>query len=65
MMRKRFVVRFEEEELSYLIDFLVTGLRVWSEKGFESIGEEEVFHRIVSIVGKLREVNGEKEVIFI
>ena len=64
-MSKTIAAKFEKEELSYLIDYFLEDLRVWSEKGFESKGEEESFQRIISIVCKLCEANGEKEVIFI
>ena len=58
-------VELEKEELSYLIDFLVEDLRAWSEKGFESTGEEEQFQRIVSLVSKLRETMGENATLFL
>lgn len=64
-MSKTVVVKFEQKEISCLIDHLLEDLRVWSEKGFESKEEEESFQRIVYIVSKLREANKENEVISI
>jgi len=64
-MSKTIAVKLEKEELSYLIDYLLGDLRVWSEKGFESRGEEESFQHIISVVNKLREANGENAVIFV
>ena len=40
MSETSITVEFGKEELSFLIDFLVEDIRVWSEKGFES-GEEK------------------------
>jgi len=58
-------VEFGREELSYLVDFLVEDLRVWSEKGFESGKEKEQFQRVISVVSKLREAIGETTTLFL
>jgi len=64
-MSKTVVVRFEQKEISCLIDYLLEDLRVWSEKDFESKEEEESFQRMACIVSKLREANEENELISI
>jgi hypothetical protein len=58
-------VEFGKEELSYLIDFLVEDLRVWSEKGFDSGEEKEQFQSIVNVLCKLREAIGESATLFL
>jgi len=58
-------VEFEGEELSFLVDFLVDDLRVWSEKGFESEDEKEQFQQLVNVVSKLREATGETTTLFL
>lgn len=58
-------VEFGKEELSYLVNYLVEDLGVWSEKGFESRKEKEQFQRIVSVVSKLREAMGETTTLFL
>jgi len=65
MSKTTVAVEFRKEELSYIIDFLVEDLRVWSEKGFESREEEEQFQRIVSVLCKLRKAAGESATLFI
>ena len=59
------MVEFEKEELSYIIDYLIDELHIWSEKGFENIEEEERFQRMVSVVCKLREAIGESATLFL
>ena len=65
MSKTTIMVEFEKEELSYLTDYLVEDLRVWSEKGFESREEKEQFQRTISVVSKLREAMGENTTLFI
>ena len=65
MSKTTVAVEFRKEELSYIIDFLVEDLRVWSEKGFESREEKEQFQRIVSMICKLREAIGESAILFL
>ena len=65
MSKTTLTVEFEKEELSYLIDYLVEDLRVWSEKGFESREEKEQFQRTISAVSKLREAMGENITLFL
>jgi len=48
-------VELEGEEISLLFEVLIEGLRVWSEKGFESEEEKAEYQRIVSVVSKLFE----------
>jgi hypothetical protein len=59
------VVEFEGAEISLLFEFLVEGLRVWSEKGFEGREEKEQFQRVVRVVSKLREAIGETTTLFL
>jgi len=65
MSRTEVSIEFGRDELSFLIDFLVDDLRVWSEKGFESEEEKAEFQRIVSVVSKLREAVGETTTLFL
>jgi len=65
MSRTTVTVEFGKKELSFLIDFLVEELRVWSEKSFESRREEEQFQRMVGVVSKLREAIGENITLFL
>jgi len=65
MSETSITVEFGKEELSFLIDFLVEDIRVWSEKGFESGEEKEQFQQIVSVVSKLREALGENATLFL
>jgi len=48
-------VELEKEEVSLLFEVLIEGLRVWSEKGFESEEEKAEYQRIVGVVSKLLE----------
>jgi len=65
MNKTAVTVEFGKEELSYLVNYLVEDLRVWSEKGFESREEKKQFQRIVSVVSKLREAIGETTTLFL
>jgi hypothetical protein len=65
MSKITMVVELGKEELSYLIDYLITDLRAWSEKGFESGEEEKQFQRILNVLCKLREVMGESATLFL
>jgi len=57
--KTRCAVELEGEEISLLFEVLDEGLRVWSEKGFESEEEKAEYQRIVSVVSRLREAMGE------
>ena len=59
MHKTRCAVELEGEEISLLFEVLDEGLRVWSEKGFESEEEKAEYQRIVSVVSRLREAMGE------
>lgn len=65
MNKTRIVVEFEKKELTYLIDYLLEELRVWTEKGFESREEERQFQRTSDIVCRLRKAVGQNEAIFL
>lgn len=65
MHKNSCVVELEGEEISLLFEVLVEGLRVWSEKGFESREEKEQFQRIIKVVSKLREAMGENTTLFL
>jgi len=65
MKKSAIMVELGKEELSYLIDFLVEDLRVWSEKGFDSWEEKEQFQSIVNVLCKLREAIGESATLFL
>jgi hypothetical protein len=65
MHKNSCAVELEKEEISILFEVLVEGLRVWSEKGFESEEEKAEYQRIVSVVSKLREVLGETTTLFL
>jgi len=65
MHKNRCAVELEKEEVSLLFEVLIEGLRVWSEKGFESEEEKAEYQRVVSVVCKLREAIGDNYLPFL
>jgi len=65
MHKTRCAVELEGEEISLLFEVLDEGLRVWSERGFESEEEKAEYQRIVSVVSKLREAMRETTTLFL
>jgi len=55
MHKTRCAVELEGEEISLFFEVLDEGLRMWSEKGFQSEEEKAEYQRIVSVVSRLRE----------